>query len=329
LHEADCYQGLSFATLYLGGGTPSLLGAGGLHRLLAGLRQRFDLSHLVEATLEANPESVTPALLEAARATGIDRLSLGVQSLSDRELKKVGRIHNAGQAVRALELAQKSGFDKLSADVILGLPGQDWPSLQFTLDTLIGLPVRHLSLYCLAVEPDTPLALNLPADLPSDDEQARLYRRAVRLLREKGFLHYEISNFARPGDECRHNLNYWRGGEYLGLGPAAASHLNGRRFKNRADLTAYLTDPTGQVGEEEELGAVHKAAEEAVLRLRLLTEGLDTQPLAVKFGAENIAGLVARLNKLAAGRSLIRRRTVYRLKPGQALVCNPVLAELV
>jgi oxygen-independent coproporphyrinogen III oxidase len=226
-------------------------------------------------------------------------------------------------------LAQEHGFKYLSADVILGLPGQDWPSLKFTLDTLTGLSVRHLSLYCLAVEPETPLALNLPADLPSDDQQAELYDLAVALLREKGFRHYEISNFTRPGDECRHNLNYWRGGEYLGLGPAAASHLNGRRFKNPADLPAYLENPADQVGEEEDLGAADKAAEEAVLRLRLLTEGLDIQPLAQKFGDGNVAGLVARLNKLAAARSLSRRRTVYRLKPAQALVCNPVLTELV
>jgi oxygen-independent coproporphyrinogen III oxidase len=315
--------------LYVGGGTPSLLGAGGLQQLLAGLRQRFDLSRLVEATLEANPESVTPALLDAARDNGINRLSLGVQSLSDAELRKVGRIHDAAKAIYALKLAHEHGFVNLSADVILGLPGQDCPSLQFTLDTLTGLSVRHLSLYCLAVEPDTPLALNLPADLPSDDAQAELYDRAVGLLKDKGFRHYEISNFARPGAECRHNLNYWRGGEYLGLGPAAASHLDGRRFKNRADLAAYLENPTGQVGEEEALGAADKAAEEAVLRLRLLTEGLDIQPLALKFGTDNVAGLVDRLNHLAAARSLSRRRTVYRLKPGQALVCNPVLSELV
>jgi oxygen-independent coproporphyrinogen-3 oxidase len=194
---------------------------------------------------------------------------------------------------------------------------------------LTGMPVRHLSLYCLAIEPDTPLALNLPADIPSDDEQAGLFDRSVALLRKKGFTHYEISNFALPGAECRHNLNYWRGGEYLGLGPAAASHLDGRRFKNRANLEVYLSNPSGQAVEVEELSAADKAAEEAILRLRLLAEGLDIKSLGLKFGKENIAGLVARLNKLAADRLLIRYKTVYRLAPGHALVCNPILAELV
>ena len=144
------------------------------------------------------------------------------------------------------------------------------------------------------------------SDLPSDDEQAELYDNACALLSQRGFAHYEISNFALPGYECLHNLNYWRGGEYLGLGPAAASHLEGKRFKNKADLDAYLRDPAGQIEEVEELSATEKAAEEAILRLRLLQEGLDVDELAVKFGDENVIGLVGRLNKLVTDGSLLR-----------------------
>jgi oxygen-independent coproporphyrinogen III oxidase len=197
-----------------------------------------------------------------------------------------------------------------------------------TLETLIGLDIQHISMYCLSIEPHTPLALNPPPDIPSDDEQAELYEYASALLLDRGFGHYEISNFALPGFECRHNLNYWRGGEYLGLGPVAASHLNGKRFKNKADLEAYLQNPTGQVEEVEELSAPEKAAEEAILRLRLLQEGLDSDELAVKYGDENVIGLVIRLNKLVREGSLVRNGSRYFLPPSCALVSNPILAKV-
>jgi oxygen-independent coproporphyrinogen-3 oxidase len=328
LKEACQHKGLGFQTLYLGGGTPSLLGAEGLTRLLKGLGQILDLSSLGEASMEANPESVSSALLDSARASGINRISIGVQSLSDLELSRVGRIHTADQAVYAIELAKKAGFNNVSADVILGLPGQDWQSLMVTLETLIALNIQHLSVYCLSIEPHTPLALKPVLDMPSEDGQADLFQNVVELMGNRGFTHYEISNFALAGYECEHNLNYWRGGEYLGLGPAAASHLNEKRFKNKADLDAYLIDPCGQVDEIEELKAESKAAEESILRLRLLQEGLDTDELARRFGIQNISGLIERLNNLAEKDLLIRNRSNYRLEPACALVSNPILARI-
>jgi oxygen-independent coproporphyrinogen-3 oxidase len=331
--ESRKYRDLKFATLYLGGGTPSLLGAEGLQKLVHGLKQVLDLSALSEATLEANPDSVTTELLESAGCLGINRISLGVQSLWDAELQAAGRIHTAAQAMQAIELARSSlpagtSQANISADVILGLPGQDWPSLMVTLETLIGLDIPHLSLYCLSLEPHTPLAANPPPDLPSDDEQAGLYENASALLSSRGFIHYEISNFALPGFECRHNLNYWWGGEYVGLGPAAASHLAGRRFKNRADLDAYIQNPRDQTLEVEELPPREKAAEEAMLRLRLLQEGLDADALARRYGDENILGLVSRLNQLVGEEKLTRNGAQYRLVPACALVSNPILAQV-
>jgi oxygen-independent coproporphyrinogen III oxidase len=328
LIEAGQYAGLDFQTLYLGGGTPSLLGSEGLKYLLGGLKHIFNLANLEEASMEANPESISESLLETARSLGINRISVGVQSLSDQELLNVGRIHSADQAVRALYLAQKVGFANISADVIVGLPGQHWQSLMVTLETLIGLDIQHLSVYCLSIEPHTPLALKPVPDIPTEDGQADLYEQTVTLLEKRGFQHYEISNFAVPGFECLHNLNYWRGGEYLGLGPAAASHLKGRRFKNKADLDAYLIDPRGQVEEIEELKAEDKAAEEAILRLRLLREGLNIDELAAKFGAQNTGGLIERLNSLAEKDLIIRNNSNFRLEPTCALVSNPILARV-
>jgi oxygen-independent coproporphyrinogen-3 oxidase len=250
------------------------------------------------------------------------------QSLSDKELKKVGLIHTAHQAVEAVELARDHGYLNISCDVILGLPGQDWPSLMVTLETLIGLGIQHLSLYCLTIEPHTPLAVKSPSDLPSDDTQAELYENACALLRKRGFLHYEISNFALPGYECRHNLNYWRGGEYLGLGPAAASHLQGKRYKNKADLDAYLRNPGGLVEEVEVLEAKEKAAEESILRLRLLQEGLNFEELAVRFGAENTQELKDRLDNIVGKELLERSGPLYRMPASCALVSNPIFSRV-
>lgn len=328
LREGGIHTGLSFHTLYLGGGTPSLLGARGLRNLLDGLCQAFNLSGLVEATMEVNPESTTLALLETARDMGINRVSIGVQSLSDYELGRVGRIHTAAQAIKAVEQAKKVGFSTTSADVIIGLPGQKGKTLSKTLEVLGGLGIEHLSLYCLSLEPGAPLSLNPPDDLPSDDRQAKLFHQASSFLNRHGFAHYEISNFALQGHECLHNINYWRGGEYLGLGPSAASHLYSRRFKNRADFDAYLNDPTDLMEEVEELGRKEKAAEEAMLRLRLLLEGLDISRLTRRFGYENVEAIVSSLDKMVEEGLLNRDGSSYRLAPSRVLTSNPIFARV-
>jgi oxygen-independent coproporphyrinogen-3 oxidase len=326
--ESEAYKGMSFRTLFLGGGTPSLLGADNLTRLIDSLRRKFDLSQLDEATIEANPESATAAMLEAALESGFDRVSIGVQSLADAELKAVGRIHTASQAVDAIGLAKKVGFRNISADLIVGLPGQTWGSLRRSLETLVSLGISHLSLYCLSLEHGTPLAKNPPDNLPSDDVQADLFDEAKAFLGIKGFVHYEISNFAIEGCQCLHNLNYWRGGEYLGLGPAAASHLNGQRFKNRANLDAYLQNPSGVVEEVEKLGPAEKAAEEAMLRLRLLDEGLDVAEFTKRHGRKNVRELLARLDAMAREGVLLFDGVRYRLEPSLVLTSNPVLARV-
>jgi len=328
LRAAQAYAGLSFQTLYLGGGTPSLLGPELLTRLLDGLRRTFDLGGLAEATIEVNPESATREFLGAARDNGINRLSVGVQSLADEELKAVGRVHTAAQALQAVSLARQTGFASLSADLMVGLPGQTWPSLSRSLETLVVAGVAHLSVYCLSLEKGTPLAEHLPADLPSEDAQAELFLQAKSFLEAQGFSHYEISNFARPGHECAHNINYWRGGEYLGLGPAAASHLDGRRFRNRPDLDAYLAKPDGLREDDEALSAVDKVGEEAMLRLRLLQEGIDLDQLSARFGADNTRALAARLQRMYAGGRLVKEGPRYRLPPGRILTSNPIFAEV-
>ena len=328
LKEAQKYERLEYRTLYLGGGTPSLLGPQYLSTLLSGLYRTFDLPQLDEATIEANPESATIELLNTAKNKGINRVSIGVQSLNDTELRSVGRIHSANQATAAVMNAKKAGFTNISADLIIGLPEQNWTTLRLSLDALVGLEIPHLSVYCLSVEPGTPLSINIPVSLPSDDTQAELYDRTCEFLDRQNFVHYEISNFAQPGYECRHNLNYWLGGEYVGLGPAAASHLDGKRYKNQPDLESYLKSPTKQVTELEELAPAAKAAEEAMLRLRLLEEGMDTEEMTKRFGEANIEPIIKRLNQLVIEESLLREGSRYRLNPVKVLVSNPILARV-
>ena len=327
--EDGQYRGPGFDTLYIGGGTPSLLGAAGLEQLMRGLSSCLGLSNLDEATIEANPDTAGGEFLDAAVACGISRLSIGVQSLNDAELTKSGRLHNAVQALAAIAKARECGFEDISADIIVGLPGQTPESLENTLGRLVNSAVTHISAYCLSVEQGTGFDKHPPSDLPDDDAQAGLFELAARYLKDNGFVHYEISNFARSGRECRHNLNYWRGGEYLGLGAGAASHLEGRRFKNSADLDGYIKAPLASQCESEELGAQAKSAEEAMLRLRLLEEGLDIADLVARYGEINTAGLQRRLHKLADDKMLDRDGTRYRLPPGMVMASNRVFIEII
>jgi len=326
--ESSAHTGLTFDTLYIGGGTPSLLGPDGLTRLMRGLRRHLDISHLSEATLECNPDSTTPELLAAAVSAGIDRVSIGVQSLSNSELHSVGRIHTAAQALQAIDYVKQSGIRRVSADVIIGLPGQDWNSLHSTLETLLKTGVQHLSAYCLSLEEHTPLYDNPPPSLPSDDRQAELYEQLTEYLNTYGFIHYEISNYAQPGQASRHNLNYSRVDYYLGLGTAAASHSHSTRSKNAVHIDRYMLNPKCAVQESETLSLPEKIGEEAMLRLRLLNEGIIVADMTQKYGAPDCQPLFRRLDQLLHDNLLTCDGAAYRIPPSRVLTCNSILSQV-
>ncbi len=247
------------ATIFFGGGTPTVLTTEQLTRIVTALKQQGVWRQPTEASIEANPGTVDLAKLIALRQLGFDRLSLGVQSLNDTELKAVGRIHTADQALAAIKLAQQAGFTRINADVITGLPGQTVTSLQHTLSRLVDSGLRHLSVYSLILEPGTPLEKLVQAGkifLPDEDLEAGLYQTAVEFLQKTPLQRYEVSNYAVPGQESRHNLLYWHYRPYLGLGAAAVS-FNGRdRFNAVRTVAAYCqaveqaevgTFPWGQV----------------------------------------------------------------------------------
>lgn len=232
-----------FDTLYLGGGTPSLLTAAQLTVLWEGLYENFVFTPETEITLEANPDDLTLGALERYRELGVNRLSLGVQSLDDRELTFLGRRHDASQALRALAWVREAGFANLGLDLIYGLPGQTLAAWHRTLEAALNFRPEHLSCYQLTVEEGTPLARWQAAgrfqSLPEETER-QFFLFTAKFLETQGYLHYEISNFARgPAHKSRHNCKYWNHTSYLGLGPAAHSYRDGRRWWNHRSLEEY------------------------------------------------------------------------------------------
>ena len=327
LTEAEAFRGKAFQTLFIGGGTPSLLGRVHLNHLIAGLKSIFHLSGLQEATIEVNPESTTQTFLQAARDSGITRLSIGVQTLQSRELAAAGRKHTPKQALDLISRAREAGFSSISADMIVGLPGQRKESLISGLEILMKSGIDHLSLYCLSLDPQSPMALRAPDDLPTDDDQAEWFEESVITLKKAGFDHYEISNFARPEHHCIHNVLCWRGESYLGIG-AAASHLDGVRSRNCSSVSDYLNSPGCCKEEVERLDLPAKAAEETIIRLRLLMEGVNLDSLEQRFTPVNVERLKHRLEMLAHEGSLVRDRNVYRLHPAHVLTSNAVFRQL-
>ncbi len=257
-------------TVYLGGGTPSLLGPERLTRLLETVRGRFSLAPEAEITLECNPDSAGPSLLAGAREAGVNRLSLGVQTADESLLRRLGRPHTFRQAERAVADARAAGFKNVSLDLMYGLPGETDAALAESLERVLALAPEHLSLYGLKLEPGTSLYAQARAGalaLPGDEEQADRYLWACRRLERAGLRQYEISNFARPGLESRHNLRYWRLRPYLGLGPGAHSDFGGRRFAWAKDLDAFLRGED-RLDEDAPVPPEERRREEVMLGLR-------------------------------------------------------------
>ena len=229
-------------TLYFGGGTPTALDLATLRRLFAWLSYAFDLSGVREWTVEANPEGLSPEKLALLRAAGVDRLSLGVQSLEPAALKALGRIHTAEAALDAIALAKSAGFRSISVDLMTAVPGETAAGFRRAVETMASLGVRHLSIYSLQVEEGTPLHAKVSRGAispPGEEVAAERYEEGARIAAAAGYRHYEVSNFALPGHESRHNEGYWTRRPYLALGPGAHSFDGRRRWGNEEDVTRY------------------------------------------------------------------------------------------
>jgi len=262
-------------TVFVGGGTPSLLGAERLAGVLGAVRENFGLAPDAEVTTEANPESTSPELFEALLAAGYTRISLGMQSVAPHVLSVLDRVHSPGRAVAAANEALASGFRHVSQDLIYGTPGESDDDLLRSLDAAVTSGVDHVSAYALVVEEGTALARRVrrgEVHVPDDDVLAHRYELLDTRLADAGFGWYEVSNWARPGGECRHNIGYWNGGEWWGAGPGAHGFVGSTRWWNVKHPNVYaqeLADGALSVAGCEELGPVEKHTETVMLSIRL------------------------------------------------------------
>ena len=238
-------EGTKADTIFIGGGTPSLLEISLMDRIFEELHRKFRVSPEAEITLEANPGTLSLEKLAAYRRMGINRLSIGLQSADDRELKTLGRIHTFEDFRRTWEEARDAGFDNMNLDLMFAIPSQTEESWEKTLRTAAALGPEHISAYSLIVEDGTPFA-GMDLSLPDEDTEYRMYDETKKILEEYGLYRYEISNYALPGRESRHNSSYWTGKDYIGFGVGAASLRNGRRYAVTSDMERYLDPPAGR-----------------------------------------------------------------------------------
>jgi oxygen-independent coproporphyrinogen-3 oxidase len=261
----------TLATVFLGGGTPSLLAPAELAELLAGLRARFALAPDAEVTVEANPEGLSRDKLAAYRAAGVNRLSLGVQSLDDALLGRLGRLHSAAQARAAFEAARVAGFSNVSVDLMYGLPDLDGPGWARTVDEVLSWEPEHVSTYGLTLDAGSLWGATGVDGLPTEDVAIAQYWTMARAAARQGFEHYEVSNYARPGRRSRHNQIYWRAEEYLAAGPGACGFVGDIRYSNTRPVPRYcaaLEDETLPLETFERLDARQRRGERLILGLR-------------------------------------------------------------
>jgi oxygen-independent coproporphyrinogen-3 oxidase len=320
-------------TVYLGGGTPSLLDPKHLQVILDAIRRTFSCA-FGEVTLEADPETIVAEKAAAWVYAGIKRVSFGLQSFSDQELKAAGRMHRRADIYRAVPILREAGICNISCDLIAGLPHQTKESWQRSLDELVALSPEHVSVYMMEIDEGSRLGKEVlqggsrysAKALPSEDAMAEFYDRAREVLRGAGYHHYEISNWAKPGLESRHNLKYWQRSPYLGFGAGAHSFSGTQRWANAHDAAAYVTSLQARrlpIEQHEVLTAKRALEEELFLGLRQL-DGIDVTRIEKQYGVT----LASRFGPLASSGWVERKGDVVRLAPARLSVSNEVFVEL-
>jgi len=336
--EAGLTDGLSFDTVYFGGGTPSLLPPDSIHGLIDHLLSILPVSSKngLEISFECNPESVhTPLLLNLKKA-GVNRISLGIQDLTEKGLSTLGRIHSVSDAKRAARKIREFGFKNLSLDIIYGLPGQDVRLLERTLTEAASLGPTHVSAYELTVEKETRLYQKVQKaeiTLPGQDERLELTRFLETFLETRGINQYEISNFARDGFECRHHVNYWKCGDYLGLGCGAVSYINGTRYFNTTDINNYMKRIESKklpVSQKERLDRVTRLRETFVISLRM-TMGVELISFKNRFGTDPLSHYGDLIEEMCQNglMEMNDRKTRLKLTERGRYISNYVLSHFV
>lgn len=297
--QEDCPRGTHADTVFFGGGTPSVLSADQILRILQALRETFSILPDAEISLEMNPGTADEKKLHALKKAGINRLSLGVQSMHDDELALLGRIHTAEEAREAFGTARAAGFENINIDLMSALPGQTFETWADSLRQAVEWKPEHISAYSLIIEPGTPFSTLFEAGklppLPDEETDRKMYHFTRDFLAQSGYARYEISNYALPGRECRHNSGYWTGHPYLGFGIGAASFVNGTRFSNTTDFNTYIQEGSSIREDIHTLSQQEKMEEFMFLGLRM-TAGVSAADFYARFGKslEEVYGDVIR-----------------------------------
>ena len=339
---AQAETAVAVDTIFIGGGTPSLMTPAQTARVMETIRSCYPVLPDAEISMEVNPGTVNPEKLRWFKAAGIGRLSIGVQSFDDFELRLLGRIHTAAEARETFHAAREAGFANINLDLMSALPGQNIETWSHTLEEAVSLGPEHISAYSLIIEEGTPLASLLDAgklpDLPSEEEDRRMYHFTKQFLASKGYRRYEISNYAGEGYECRHNCGYWTGHEYLGMGLGASSYLGGERFKNPDQMDAYRSAVMSTNGynsaetmrrERQTLTQKDRMEEFMFLGLRM-TDGVSEKEFEKRFGVkvEDVFGSVIQRQM---EQKVIRRTPDHRISLTEygLDVANYVMADYI
>lgn len=321
-------------TVFFGGGTPSALPTKLLLNVIDGIYDNFNVIGDAEFTLEANPATVNASSLRKLRRAGVNRLSIGLQSANDDELRALGRIHTFEEFKESFAAARKAGFDNISIDLMYGIPGQTEESFAHTLSEVVALSPEHISMYGLKIEDGTPFAkVKNTLVLPDEDAECEMYFNGIEFLSQNGYAQYEISNFSRHGRQCEHNLRYWNCDEYLGFGPGAHSYFGNRRFAYKRSAEDYIKNlefpgsVSDMVSENYEIKPAERLGEYVMLRMRL-TEGVDTEFFAAKFGVD-FEKLFGRYLKLySQGGFLEKKGRSWSFTPKGMYVSSHILSAM-
>ena len=313
----DNYKDESLKTLYFGGGTPSLLSADDLGKIV----NKFKLECGCEVTLEVNPDDVTENYLKSIREMGVNRLSIGSQTFDDEILKLIGRRHGSEEIKKAINMAKGAGFKNISVDLIYGLPKQTLDGVKRDLEKFLALDIQHISTYGLKIEEGSYFYEHNPPNLPDEDLQADMYEFINNFLESNGFQRYEVSNFAKAGFESKHNLNYWNNSEYYGFGAAAHGYVDGVRYSNKCSLEEYLKAPMEY---SHRLTNKEKLEEEIFLGFRK-TEGINTAKIKEKFGVDFEQKYADTLERYA--KYFEKTQSGYTLNLQGVLISNIILAD--
>lgn len=330
--EATDPEGIVVPTIFFGGGTPTFPEPEHLLRILEAIRSRFQVLPDAEISIEANPGTVDRSRFAVLRQAGFNRLSMGVQAFDDHLLRVLGRVHSSGEAIRSYESARAAGFENINLDLMFALPGQTMRQWQRSVRIAVSLQPEHISCYALTIEPNTPfhtLYRKGLLDLPGEEEDLRMYQYAIRALTRAGYEHYEISNFAKPGFRCRHNMVYWRNEEYLGFGPGAVSYRNGVRWKCLSNPRRYVQavrDGLSLAEEEERLPRIAALGETMMLMLRL-REGADVKAVEQRYGVNLLQQYAHQVSRLRRLRLLEVTPEYWRITPKGLPIANTICAE--